>query len=63
MHAPTQIVFLSSLILAIVGAINIFVAFPYFTQHPLWLLTAAYVLLAVGCTERSQRRAPNRVRE
>ncbi|MGZ4986997.1 MAG: hypothetical protein ACXWBP_03050 [Limisphaerales bacterium] len=49
LSAPSRLVFLLSLLLAIVAVINIFLAIPYFTQHPLWLMTAAYVVLAFGC--------------
>jgi hypothetical protein len=49
LHAPNPIVFIISLILAIIAVINIYVAIPGFTQHPLWLMTAAYVVLALGC--------------
>jgi hypothetical protein len=49
LNAPMQVVFLISLILAIIAVINIFVAIPYFAQHPLRIMTAAYVVLALGC--------------
>ncbi len=49
LHAPNLIIFIISLIFAIVAVINIYIAIPGFTQHPLWLMTAAYVVLALGC--------------
>jgi hypothetical protein len=49
LHEPTLFVFVISLILAIVAVANIYVAIPSFTQHPLWLMTAAYVVLGLGC--------------
>jgi hypothetical protein len=46
LKAPKQVVFLSSLILAIIAVINVFVHIPDLT---LWLMAAAYVVLALGC--------------
>ncbi|MFZ1152195.1 MAG: hypothetical protein WAR76_21095 [Xanthobacteraceae bacterium] len=48
LNAPNQIVFLVSLILAIIAWIGVFMAIPY-GEHPSILVTLAYVVLAVGC--------------
>ena len=44
--APTQVAFLISLILAIVGT---FVAFPVVTAKAFWVASAGYVALMLGC--------------
>jgi hypothetical protein len=49
LHPPRQVVFVISLILAIIAVLTFFVAIPYFPRHPLWLMTVAYVVLALGC--------------
>ena len=49
LNAPSQVVFLISLILAVIAVIGYFVAIPYIGQHPSILMTLAYVVLAVGC--------------
>ncbi len=49
LNAPTLVVFFISLTLAIIAVLNSFIAVPYFAQHPLWIMTAAYVVLALGC--------------
>jgi hypothetical protein len=49
LNAPSQVVFLISLILAVIAVISYFVAIPYIGQHPSIPMTLAYVVLAVGC--------------
>jgi hypothetical protein len=49
LNAPSQIVFLVSLILAVIAWIGAFAAIPYVGEHPSILMTLAYVVLAVGC--------------
>ncbi|MGB8826920.1 MAG: hypothetical protein WCD25_26610 [Pseudolabrys sp.] len=49
LNAPSQVVFLISLILVVIAVIGYFVAIPYIGQHPSILMTLAYVVLAVGC--------------
>ena len=49
LNAPTQAVFLTSLILAIVAWISTLAAIPYIGQHPSLLMTLAYLVLAAGC--------------
>jgi hypothetical protein len=47
--APKQVVFLVSLILAVIAWISVFAGIPYIGEHPSFLLTLAYVVLALGC--------------
>lgn len=49
LNAPTQIVFLISLVLAILAVVGLFVAIPVVTMYSFWIMTAAYVVLAAGC--------------
>jgi hypothetical protein len=49
LNAPSQIVFLVSLILAVIAWIGAFAGIPYIGEHPSILVTLAYVVLAVGC--------------
>jgi uncharacterized membrane protein len=49
LKAPKQVVFLVSLILAVVAWISVFAGIPYIGGHPSVLLTLAYVVLALGC--------------
>jgi hypothetical protein len=48
LNAPSQIVFLVSLILVVIAWIGAFAGIPY-GEHPSILATLAYVVLAVGC--------------
>jgi hypothetical protein len=52
LKAPPRVVFLVSLIIAIVAWIAFSVDIKYIGQHPSILLTLAYVVLAVGCFPR-----------
>jgi hypothetical protein len=52
LKAPPRVVFLVSLIIAIVAWIAFSVDIKYIGQHPSILLTVAYVVLAVGCFPR-----------
>jgi hypothetical protein len=49
LKAPKQVVFLASLILAIVAWIGAFAGIPYIAGYPSILLTLAIVVLALGC--------------
>ncbi|MDR0761439.1 MAG: hypothetical protein LBF13_00165 [Campylobacteraceae bacterium] len=50
LSAPTQVIFLITLLVAIVAVLGQFVAIPVITPYSFWFLTAAYVLLALGVT-------------
>lgn len=45
---PTTIVFVVSIILAILGIIGAFVPIPFITEHGFWVVVIAYVILACG---------------
>ncbi len=49
LNAPTQIVFLISLVLAVLGVLAIFVSIPFVSAYAFWVVVAGYVLLAAGC--------------
>ena len=49
LSAPTQVVFIISLILAVLALIGHFVNIPIVTQYQFWLAIAGYVVLAAGC--------------
>lgn len=49
LSAPTQIIFLISLIIAVVAIIGFFVAIPIVSQYAFWIAIIAYVVLALGC--------------
>jgi hypothetical protein len=45
---PTTIVFIVSVILALLAVIGKFAAIPFVTEHGFWVAILAYVVLAVG---------------
>lgn len=50
LNAPTQVIFIISLILAVLALIGQFVpTVPYVAAYKFWLAIAAYVVLAAGC--------------
>jgi len=49
LNAPTQIVFLISLALAILAVVGLFVAIPFVSLYAFWFAIAGYVVLAAGC--------------
>jgi hypothetical protein len=49
LNAPTQMVFLISLILAVLALVGHFVLIPYVTTYQFWVAIAAYVVLAAAC--------------
>ena len=48
-HAPAQLTFLISLVLAVLGVLAIFVTIPFVSMYAFWFVVAAYVVLALGC--------------
>jgi hypothetical protein len=48
-NAPTQPVFLISLILAALALIGHFVLIPYVTAYQFWLAIVGYAVLAAAC--------------
>jgi len=49
LSAPTQAVFLISLILAVLALIGAFVHVAFLTPYAFWLAIIGYIVLAVGC--------------
>lgn len=49
LSAPTQLFFLISLILAIVGIVATFTPIPFATANAFWVVVAGYAVLAFGC--------------
>lgn len=49
LNAPTQIVFLISLALAILAVVGLFVLIPFVSVYAFWFAIAGYVVLAAGC--------------
>ncbi|MBL4773528.1 MAG: hypothetical protein JKX98_07995 [Alcanivoracaceae bacterium] len=48
LNAPTQIVFLIAVVLAVLAILSTFVAIPVVSGYAFWILTAAFVLLAAS---------------
>lgn len=49
LNAPKQVTFWISVLLFVVGLIATFVAIPFISGIALWLIVAAFVLLALSC--------------
>jgi hypothetical protein len=49
LNAPTQMVFLISLALAVLALIGHFVSIPYLTVYQFWVAIVAYAVLAAAC--------------
>ena len=49
LNAPTNLVFLISLILFVLGLLGTFVAIPFITGYAFWFVVAAFVVLALAC--------------
>ena len=49
LNAPTQVVFIISLIIAVLALIGHFVNIPFVTQYQFWFAIIGYVVLAAGC--------------
>ncbi len=49
LSAPTKIVFLISLIIAIVAVISVFFFIPLISLNAIWVAIVAYIVLAAGC--------------
>ena len=45
---PTTVVFVVSIILAVLAIIGAFVPIPFITEHGLWVAIVAYIILAIG---------------
>lgn len=49
LSAPTQAVFIISVILAVLAVIGVFTFIPVITPYAFWVAIIAYIVLAVGC--------------
>lgn len=49
LNAPTQVVFIISLIIAILALIGHFVQIPVVSEFRYWFAIVAYIVLAAGC--------------
>jgi hypothetical protein len=49
LNAPTQMVFLISLVLAVLAIAGHFVLIPYVTAYQFWVAIAGYAVLAAAC--------------
>ncbi|HUU66042.1 MAG TPA: hypothetical protein VMW57_02015 [Methyloceanibacter sp.] len=45
---PTTVVFVISIILALLAIIGNYVAIPFITEHGFWVAIVAYIILACG---------------
>lgn len=48
LNAPTQMVFLIAVVLAVLSLIGVFVAIPVISTYAYWLMAAGFVVLAAG---------------
>jgi hypothetical protein len=49
LHAPTLLVFLNTLALAVLAVTGYFASVTFITQYQFWILLAGFVVLALGC--------------
>jgi hypothetical protein len=49
LNAPTQVVFIISLIIAVLALIGNFVLVPFVSEFKFWFAIVAYVVLAAAC--------------
>jgi hypothetical protein len=49
LNAPTQVVFIISLIVAVLALIGHFVLVPFVTEFKFWFAMVAYIVLAAAC--------------
>jgi hypothetical protein len=49
LHTPKSLVFVISLILVVVAWIGPLTPIPFIDAHPSFLVTLAYIVLALGC--------------
>lgn len=49
LSAPTMVVFLISLVVAIVGLLSALAILPALPISAFWIMTVAFVILAAGC--------------
>jgi hypothetical protein len=49
LNAPTQVIFLISLVIAAVAVLSVLVRIPNVSPHAVWIAIIAYIVLALGC--------------
>lgn len=49
LSAPSQVLFLVSLALAVIAILGALVILPFVTLYAFWIALLAYLVLAVGC--------------
>jgi uncharacterized membrane protein YGL010W len=49
LHAPSQAIFIVSLVLFVIAWIGYFVGIPFIGNHPSLVIAVAYLVLALGC--------------
>jgi hypothetical protein len=49
LNAPTQLVFILALIVAVLALIGNFVPVPFVTEFKFWFAMVAYIILAAAC--------------
>jgi hypothetical protein len=49
LNAPTQLVFILALIVAVLALIGNFVLVPFVTEFKFWFAMVAYIVLAAAC--------------
>lgn len=49
LNAPTQIMFLVSLVVVLLAIIGLFVNIPIISMYAFWIAVLGYVVLAAGC--------------
>jgi len=53
LNAPTQMIFLISLALAILAVLGLFVTIPFVSIYAFWVAIIAYIVLAAGCVMKN----------
>lgn len=51
-HAPSQALFLVSLVFAVIGVLDAVTTIFVLPIAPLWMVTIGYAILAIGCVAR-----------
>ena len=49
LNAPTQVMFLVSLVIVLLAIIGLFVNIPVISMYAFWISVLGYVVLAAGC--------------
>lgn len=52
LSAPTQMIFIISVVIAVIAVIGTFVAIPFVSAYAFWILVVAFVILAGACVMR-----------